>query len=199
MFTRTLTQRLSPATRSTTTSFGLTAKHQSMMMTTSSTSSTTTLEQKPPLPPYTSETAIQKIRMAEDAWNSRDPDRVCLAYTHDSKWRNRDAFLQGRDEIRSMLALKWDKEQDYRLIKELWAVTDNRIAVRFCYEFREKDTSNWFRAYGNENWEFDPAGLMKVRHASINNVPIDEADRKFHWPQEAPRPEDHPGLTELGL
>jgi nuclear transport factor 2 (NTF2) superfamily protein len=196
-----LTNRL-PATRSrSTTLFGIsstrsTPKQQSIVRMSSTTAAT---EQKPPFPPFTRDTAIQKIRMAEDAWNSRDPDRVKMAYTIDSQWRNRDMFLQGRDEIRNMLTAKWEKEQEYRLIKELWAVTDNRIAVRFCYEFQDKNSSKWYRAYGNENWEFDQAGLMKFRHASINNVTIDEADRKFHWPQEAPRPKDHPGLTELGL
>jgi nuclear transport factor 2 (NTF2) superfamily protein len=173
--------------------------HQSIVRMSSSTTTTPAAEQKPPFPPFTRETAIQKIRMAEDAWNSRDPDRVKMAYTIDSQWRNRDIFLKGRDEIKEMLIAKWEKEQEYRLIKELWAVTDNRIAVRFCYEFQDKETSKWYRAHGNENWEFDPAGLMKFRHASINDVAIDDADRKFHWPQEAPRPKDHPGLTDLGL
>jgi nuclear transport factor 2 (NTF2) superfamily protein len=196
MLTLTLTKLL-PATRSTTLlGVSTTPKKQSMMMMSSATAA---VEQRPPFPPYTIEKAILKVRMAEDAWNSRDPDRVVKAYTPDSKWRNRDMFLQGSTAISSMLTAKWEKEQEYRLIKELWAVTDNRIAVRFCYEFQDKDTSKWYRAYGNENWEFDQAGLMKFRHASINNVSIDEADRKFHWPQDAPRPKDHPGLTELGL
>jgi nuclear transport factor 2 (NTF2) superfamily protein len=196
-----LTKRLPTAATRSTTLLGLstsTTPKQHHSIVTRMSSTTPAAEQKPPFPPFTRETAIQKIRMAEDAWNSRDPDRVKMAYTSDSKWRNRDTFLQGREEIQTMLTAKWEKEQEYRLIKELWAVNDDRIAVRFCYEFKDKD-SNWFRAYGNENWEFDQFGLMKTRHASINNVAIDEADRKFHWPQEARRPEDHPGLTELGL
>jgi uncharacterized protein len=163
--------------------------------------------QKPPLPPFTRETAIQKIRMAEDAWNSQDPDRVKMAYTENSVWRNRSVFVTGRDEIRNLLIGKWQREQDYRLIKELWAYTDNRIAVRFCYEYsmpssNKNDDNNdkeWFRAYGNENWEFDENGLMAFRHASINDVAIKEADRKFHWQTGSARPADHPGLTELGL
>jgi nuclear transport factor 2 (NTF2) superfamily protein len=194
MFTLTLTKRL-PATRRSTVFVVSTTPKQQMM----SSTTTTAAEQKPPFPPFSLDTARVKIRMAEDAWNSRDPDRVKMAYTPDSTWRNRDMFLQGREEIRNMLTVKWEKEQEYRLIKELWAVADNRIAVRFCYEFQDRDTSKWYRAYGNENWEFDPVGLMKFRHASINNVAIAEADRKFHWPLDAPRPENHPGLTELGL
>lgn len=158
---------------------------------------TTTPEIKPPLPPFTRESAIQKIRAAEDAWNSKDPDRVKMAYTVDSVWRNRSTFLRGRDEIRDFLTGKWEREQDYRLIKELWAFTDNRIAVRFCYEYHN-DQGEWFRAYGNENWEFDEHGLMKFRHASINDVPIANEERKFHWPS-GRRPDDHPGLTELGM
>ena len=136
--------------------------------------------------------------MAEDAWNSQDPDKVKMAYTVDSKWRNRNVFLQGRDEIRSFLEGKWQREQDYRLIKELWAFTENRIAVRFCYEYRLESTGEWFRAHGNENWQFDEHGLMKFRHASINDESIREEDRKFHWPA-GRRPDDHPGLSDLGL
>lgn len=152
---------------------------------------------KPPLPPFTEETAIQKIRMAEDGWNSRDPAKVALAYTVDSQWRNRAEFPQGREEIKDFLSRKWQREKEYRLIKELWAYSDDRIAVRFAYEWRDED-GQWFRAYGNENWHFDENGLMKTRHASINDLPIEESDRKFHWPQ-GRRPDDHPGLTELGL
>lgn len=154
-------------------------------------------EQKPPVPPFTMETAIQKTRMAEDAWNSQDPDRVKMAYTSDSVWRNRSTFLRGRDEIRAFLSDKWQKEQDYRLIKEVWACSGHKIAVRFAYEYHN-DRGEWFRAYGNENWEFDDHGFMAVRHASINDVPITESDRKFFWPK-GRRPDDHPGLTELGL
>ncbi len=135
--------------------------------------------------------------MAEDAWNTRDPEKVALAYTTDTRWRNRSEFLNGRDEVRAFLERKWAVETGYRLIKELWAHTDNRIAVRFCYEYHDADRQ-WFRAYGNENWEFDPDGYMAIRHASINDVPIAEADRLFHWPQ-GRRPDDHPGLTALGL
>lgn len=152
---------------------------------------------RPPLPPFTLETATQKVRMAEDAWNTRDPERVSLAYTVDSRWRNRAEFLTGRGEIIAFLARKWRRELDYRLIKEIWAFRDNRIAVRFAYEFRD-DSGNWYRAYGNENWEFDNAGLMRLRIASINDLPITENERKYHWPQ-GPRPDDHPGLSELGL
>jgi hypothetical protein len=169
----------------------------SRLMTTTTTS--TPAEQKPPFPPFTTETAVQKVRMAEDGWNTRNPDRVKMAYTVDSEWRNRDTFLRGHDEITRFLTTKWQKETNYRLIKELWAVSDNRIAVRFAYEFQDVLTGDWFRAYGNENWEFDRVGLMQKRYASINNVAIAEADRKFHWPQQAPRPVDHPSLTELGL
>jgi len=153
--------------------------------------------QKPPLPPFTRDTAVEKIRKAEDAWNTRDPEKVSLAYTPDSRWRNRAEFVQGREEIAALLTRKWSRELEYRLIKELWAFTDNRIAVRFAYEYRD-DAGNWFRAYGNENWEFDDNGLMAIRRASINDLPIAESDRKFHWPQ-GRRPDDHPGLTELGL
>ncbi len=135
--------------------------------------------------------------MAEDAWNSRDPSKVALAYTRDTRWRNRDTFLNGRAEVEAFLTAKWAKENCYRLIKEIWAHDGNRIAVRFCYEWQD-DAGQWYRAYGNENWEFDALGYMAVRHASINDVPISEADRMFHWPQ-GRRPDDHPGLTELGL
>ena len=154
---------------------------------------------KPPLPPFTRETAIQKIRLAEDAWNSQDPDRVKMAYSNDTIWRNRSTFLQGRAEVRQFLTGKWDREQEYRLIKELWAYSENRIAVRFCYEYRKAGSENqWFRAYGNENWEFNAQGLMTHRHASINDLAIDEKDRKFRW-EKGPRPAGHPGLSELGL
>ncbi|MFT4128754.1 DUF1348 family protein [Labrys sp. (in: a-proteobacteria)] len=155
-------------------------------------------EQRPPLPPFTREAAIQKIRAAEDGWNSCNPERVSLAYTPDSRWRNRSEFLKGRPEIIAFLTRKWQREQDYRLIKELWAYGDNRIGVRFAYEWHDAD-GNWFRSYGNENWEFDENGLMAVRHASINDVPITESERKFHWDRSAPRPADHPGLSDLGL
>src|SRR6266480_799351 len=150
-----------------------------------------------PVPPFSRETAIMKVRMAEDAWNSRDPHRVSLAYTEDSRWRNRAEFINGRAEIVAFLTRKWNRELEYRLIKELWAFTDNRIAVRFAYEYRD-DSGNRFRAYGNENWEFDENGLMRHRHASINDLPIKESERKFHWDRNGPRPADHPGLTELG-
>jgi nuclear transport factor 2 (NTF2) superfamily protein len=152
---------------------------------------------RPPLPPFTLETAVQKVRLAEDAWNSRDPERVSLAYTLDSRWRNRAEFIAGREEIVGFLSRKWARELDYRLIKELWAFGGNRIAVRFAYEYRD-DSGNWFRAYGNENWEFDAEGLMAVRHASINDLPIAPGERKFHWPQ-GRRPDEHPGLSALGL
>lgn len=151
-----------------------------------------------PVPPFSYEDAVKKVRLAENAWNTRDPHKVKMAYTPDSKWRNRSTFLEGRDEIGKFLVSKWDKEQEYRLIKEIWAHSDDRIAVRFCYEHRRED-GQWFRAYGNENWQFDENGLMAQRHASINDVPIDESDRKFHWPQDSPRPDDYPSLTELGL
>ena len=156
------------------------------------------MEQRPPLPPFTAETAIQKIRAAEDAWNTRDPRKVSLAYTPDSRWRNRSQFINGREEIVEFLTGKWQREHEYRLIKELWAYEGNRIAVRFCYEWHD-DAGQWYRAHGNENWKFNPDGLMEERHASINDVPIDEADRKFRWDRSGPRPKDHPGLTELGL
>jgi hypothetical protein len=152
---------------------------------------------RPPLPPFTAETAAQKARMAEDAWNSRDPERVALAYSEDSHWRNRAEFFDGRAAIVAFLKRKWAKELDYRLIKEVWAFHENRIAVRFQYEWHD-DGGNWFRAYGNEQWEFNEAGLMRRREASINDVPIAAGQRKFHWPL-GPRPADHPGLSELGL
>ncbi len=150
-----------------------------------------------PLPPFDHATATQKVRAAEDAWNTRDPDRVTLAYSLDSKWRNRTEFLSGHDEIRNFLRRKWARELDYRLIKELWAFTANRIAVRFAYEWHD-DSGNWFRSYGNENWEFDALGYMRLRIASINDSPITAADRLFHWPA-GRRPDDHPGLSSLGL
>lgn len=152
---------------------------------------------RPPLPPFDRESAIQKTRMAENAWNLRDPDKIALAYTEDSHWRNRAEFIRGRDEIVAFLKRKWARELDYRLIKELWAFHHNRIAVRFQYEWHD-DSGNWFRAHGNENWEFDEHGLMRRREASINDVAIHESDRKFLWEQ-GPRPDDYPGLTELGL
>ncbi len=152
---------------------------------------------RPPTPPFTLETAIQKARMAEDAWNSRDPEKVSLAYTPESVWRNRGEFLIGREAIVVFLTRKWARELDYRLIKEVWAHDGARIAVRFAYEWRD-DSGNWFRSYGNENWEFDEAGLMARRIASINDTPIAAADRKFHWPL-GRRPNDHPSLSELGL
>lgn len=152
---------------------------------------------RPPLPPFTRETAAQKVRLAEDAWNSRDPEKVALAYSPDSFWRNRAEFVTGRADIIAFLSRKWSKELDYRLIKELWAHDDNRIAVRFAYECHD-DSGNWYRSYGNENWEFDQNGLMRRRFASINDLPINEADRKYHWPL-GRRPDEVPGLTELGL
>lgn len=150
-----------------------------------------------PLPDFSHETALEKIRLAEDGWNSRDPEKVATAYSLDSKWRNRDSFLQGRPEIVAFLSAKWAKELDYRLIKELWAYQGNRIAVRYVYEWHD-DQGNWFRSHGNENWQFDEKGLMTERHASINDVAIKESERKFHWPL-GRRPDDHPGLSELGL
>ena len=150
-----------------------------------------------PVPPFTADTAAQKARLAEDAWNTRDPARVAAAYTPDSRWRNRAEFFQGREAIEAFLARKWAQELDYRLIKEVWAYTESRIAVRFAYEWRD-DSGNWFRSHGNEQWEFDEAGLMRRREASINDVLITEASRLFHWPA-GPRPARHPGLTELGL
>ncbi|VVE75062.1 nuclear transport factor 2 family protein [Pandoraea sputorum] len=156
-----------------------------------------TNESRPPLPPFTRETAIQKIRLAEDGWNSRDAAKVALAYTVDTKWRNRAEFVNNRAEAQAFLERKWVKELDYRLIKELWAFTDNRIAVRYAYEWRD-DSGNWFRSYGNENWEFGPDGLMSNRYSCINDLPIKESERKFHWPL-GRRPDDHPGLSDLGL
>ena len=156
-----------------------------------------TTEARPPLPPFTRETATQKVRLAEDGWNSRDAAKVALVYSTDTWWRNRAEFVQGREEARAFLERKWSKEFEYRLIKELWAFTDNRIAVRFAYEWRD-DAGNWFRSYGNENWEFGSDGLMHHRHASINDLPIKESERKFHWPL-GRRPDDHPALSDLGL
>lgn len=156
-----------------------------------------TIDTRPPFPPFNVETARQKIRMAEDAWNSRNPQKVSLAYTPDSKWRNRAEFIYGRLEIVRFLQRKWARELDYRLIKELWAFADNRIAVRFAYEWHD-DMDNWFRSYGNENWEFDDSGLMHRRIASINDLPISESQRLFHWPL-GNRPDSHQGLSELGL
>jgi len=155
------------------------------------------MSERPPLPPFTLETAIQKVRLAEDAWNTRDPDKVSLAYTVDSRWRNRAEFATGREQIIALLKRKWTRELDYRLIKEIWGFRGNRIAVRFCYEYHD-DSGNWFRAYGNELWDFDEYGLMRERHASINELPIAESDRKFRWPQ-GRRPDEHPGLSDLGL
>ncbi|MGX2029828.1 MULTISPECIES: DUF1348 family protein [Methylocaldum] len=154
-------------------------------------------EIKPPVPPFTAETAAQKVRMAEDAWNSRDPDRVALVYTEDTLWRNRVEFPRGREQVRQFLQRKWAKELDYRLIKELWAFTDNRIGVRFAYEWHD-DSGLWFRSYGNENWEFNRQGFMERRFASINDLPIKPEQRLFHWPL-GPRPEDHASLSDLGL
>jgi nuclear transport factor 2 (NTF2) superfamily protein len=153
--------------------------------------------QRPPVPPFDRDSAAKKVRLAEDAWNSRDPEKVAGAYTVDSVWRNRSEFLHGREAIIQFLRRKWAKELDYRLIKELWAFHENRIAVRFAYEWHD-DSGNWFRSYGNENWEFDENGFMARRLASINDLPIREADRKYHWPL-GRRPEDHPGLSDLGL
>ena len=155
-------------------------------------------EPRPPFPPFTRETAIEKVRKAEDAWNTRNPARVSLAYTLDSRWRNRSEFLQGREEIVAFLTRKWASEQDYRLIKELWAFAGDRIAVRFVYEWHDASGS-WFRAYGNENWLFDDKGLMRERHASINDVAISPSARLFHWDASGPRPPEHPGLSDLGL
>ena len=152
---------------------------------------------RPPLPPFTRETAIQKVRLAEDGWNTRDPEKVALAYALDSRWRNRSEFLNGREDIIAFLARKWVKELDYRLIKELWAFTDARIAVRFAYEWHD-DSKKWYRSYGNENWEFNDDGLMRLRFACINDLPIKEEERKYFWPLGG-RPDDHPGLSDLGL
>jgi uncharacterized protein len=155
------------------------------------------METRPPLPPFTEETALQKVRLAEDAWNSRDPERVAQVYTLDTVWRNRTEFPKGRDEVRQFLARKWARELDYRLIKELWGFRINRMAVRFAYEWRD-DSGSWFRSYGNELWEFEDSGLMRRRIASINDLPIGEPQRLFRWPL-GRRPDDHPGLSELGL
>ena len=155
------------------------------------------MDTKPPLPPFTLETAAQKVRLAEDAWNSRDPQRVSLVYTADTRWRNRVEFPVGRPQVVELLQRKWARELDYRLIKELWAHDGNRIAVRFAYEWHD-DSGHWFRSYGNENWEFDGNGFMMRRFASINDLPIADSDRKFHWPL-GRRPDDHPGLSDLGL
>jgi len=152
---------------------------------------------RPPWPPFTRETAIEKVRLAEDAWNSRDPEKVALAYTVDSRWRNRSEFVNGRQEIVAFLRHKWAKELEYRLIKELWVFEGTRIAVRFAYEWHDA-SGNWFRSYGNENWEFDESGLMRLRFASINDLPIKETERKYHWPL-GRRPDDHPALTDLGF
>ena len=152
---------------------------------------------RPPLPPFDHEAAVKKVRAAEDGWNTRDPEKVAGAYTEDSRWRNRSEFLNGRAEIVAFLTRKWARELEYRLIKELWAFGDDRIAVRFAYEWHD-DSGNWFRSYGNENWEFDENGLMRRRHASINDLAITEADRLYRWPQ-GRRPDDHPGLSDLGL
>ena len=153
--------------------------------------------QRPPLPPFTEETAAQKVRIAEDGWNSRDPVKVSLAYAEDSIWRNRAEFISGREAIVAFLTRKWARELDYRLIKELWAYKENRIAVRFAYEWHD-DSGSWYRSYGNENWEFDENGLMRRRLASINDFPIRESDRRYHWPLGC-RPDGHPGLTDLGF
>jgi len=155
------------------------------------------VETRPPVPPFTRESAIQKTRLAENAWNSRDPERVALAYSIDSRWRNRSEFVNGRREIVAFLSRKWARELDYRLIKELWAFDGNHLAVRFAYEWHD-DSGHWFRSYGNENWEFDEHGLMRRRYASINDLPIKESDRKYHWPL-GQRPDDHPGLSDLDL
>ncbi|MBC1184367.1 DUF1348 family protein [Kluyvera sichuanensis] len=152
---------------------------------------------RPPLPPFTRESAIEKVRLAEDGWNSRDPVKVAMAYTTDTQWRNRAEFIHGRAEAQAFLERKWKKEQEYRLIKELWAFEGNRIAVRYAYEWHD-DSGNWFRSYGNENWEFNEDGLMQRRFACLNDLPIREDERLFHWPQ-GRRPDDHPGLSELGL
>ncbi|HEV7731521.1 MAG TPA: nuclear transport factor 2 family protein [Candidatus Binatia bacterium] len=155
------------------------------------------IESRPPLPPFTLESATRKVRLAEDGWNSRDPEKVSLAYSPDSRWRNRAEFAVGRAQIVELLRRKWTRELDYRLIKELWAFRDERIAVRFAYEWHD-DAGNWFRSYGNENWEFDEHGLMRARHASINDLPITANDRTFHWPL-GRRPDDHPGLSSFGF
>ncbi len=151
-----------------------------------------------PVPPFSFDDAVQKVRMAENAWNGRDPAKVALAYTPDTKWRNRSEFLNGRAEVEEFLTRKWATENGYRLIKEIWAHSEDKIAVRFCYEYYDAE-GQWFRAHGNENWEFDALGYMAKRHASINDVPITEAERLFHWDAPGPRPDDHPDLTQLGL
>ena len=156
-----------------------------------------TIEARPPVPPYTRESAVEKVRLAEDGWNSRDPNRVALAYTPDSQWRNRAEFPTGREQIVAFLTRKWECELDYRLIKELWVHDDSQIAVRFAYEWRD-EAENWYRSYGNENWKFDDHGLMQRRYASINDLPIAASERLFHW-SPGRRPDDHPGLSELGL
>ncbi|QWF14927.1 DUF1348 family protein [Lysobacter capsici] len=155
------------------------------------------METRPPLPPFTRDSAIEKVRLAEDGWNSRDPERVGLAYSLDTRWRNRAEFVDGRDAAVAFLRRKWNRELEYRLIKELWAFEGRRIAVRFAYEWRD-DSGQWYRSYGNENWEFGDDGLMRLRLASINDRPIAESERRFHWPQ-GRRPDDHPGLSELGM
>lgn len=155
------------------------------------------IESRPPFPPFTLETAIQKVRQGEDGWNSRDPEKVSLAYSPRSRWRNRSVFVVGREQIVAFLREKWEREHEYRLIKELWAFGGNRIAVRFAYEWRDA-ANNWFRSYGNENWEFDEHGLMAIRHASINDLAISESDRKYFWPL-GRRPDDHPGLSHFGF
>lgn len=155
------------------------------------------MEQKQPLPPFSLETAKQKVQMAEDAWNTKNPEKVSLAYTVDTEWRNRHLFINGRDEVKEFLTTKWERELDYKLKKELWAFTDNKIAVRFEYEWHD-NSGQWFRSYGNENWEFNEQGLMQVRFASINDLPIAPQERLFHWPL-GRRPDQHPGLSELGL
>jgi len=155
------------------------------------------MDQRPPLPPFDRESAIRKVRLAEDGWNSRDPQKVSLAYSIDSSWRNRSEFVTGREAIIQFLTRKWKRELDYRLVKELWAFTENRIAVRFAYEWHD-DSGNWFRSYGNENWEFNADGRMQKRYASINDLPIRESDRKYHWPL-GRRPDEHPGLSQLDL
>jgi len=155
------------------------------------------MEIRQPVPPFTHETAQQKVRLAEDAWNSRDPERVSLVYSEDTRWRNRAEFIDGRASVKAFLIRKWNRELDYRLIKDLWAYDANRIAVRFAYEWRD-DSGQWYRSYGNENWEFNAAGLMTHRYACINDLPIAESERKFHWPR-GRRPDDHPGLSSLGF
>jgi len=152
---------------------------------------------RPPMPPFNMDTAVEKVRLAEDAWNTRDPSRIVLAYTEDTRWRNRSEFLRGRAEAQAFLTRKWQRELDYRLIKELWGFRESRVAVRFAYEWHD-ESGQWFRSYGNENWEFDASGLMAVRHASINDAPISEAERKYHWPL-GRRPDDHPSLSALGF